>query len=143
MAVFDTYIAEVERACRAGARDEPNWLMTARRRAAQRFREVGFPTSRDEEWRFTSVASIAETPFSLAQDGASQVAVTELERVRVPGATVSTLVCVSARYVGGFSDLRRVPPGVSVGSLSQVGAEPAGFIQSHLTRLAPVERNAF
>src|SRR4029450_10642018 len=50
--VFDTYIAEVERACRAGARDEPNWLMTARRRAAQRFREVGFPTSRAGEWRF-------------------------------------------------------------------------------------------
>jgi Fe-S cluster assembly protein SufD len=143
MAVLDTYIAEVERARRAGARDEPNWLMTARRRAAERFREVGFPTSRDEEWRFTSVASIAETPFSLAQDGASQVSVTELERFRLPEETAATLVFVNARYVERLSDLRRVPPGVSVGSLSQVGAEPAGFIQSHLTRLATVERNAF
>src|SRR4030095_8081094 len=127
MAVFDTYIAEVERACRAGARDEPNWLMTARRRAAQRFREVGFPTSRDEEWRFTSVASIAETPFSLAQDGASQVAVTELERFRLPEETAATLVFVNARYVERLSDLRRVPPGVSGGSPSQVSAEPAGL----------------
>ena len=39
------------------------------------------PTSRDEEWRLTSVASIAETPFPLAQDGASQVSVTRAREV--------------------------------------------------------------
>ncbi len=44
----------------------PDWLRGLRRAAAERFAEIGFPTRRDEEWRFTNVSPIAETPFALA-----------------------------------------------------------------------------
>ncbi len=46
-------------------------LVTIRRRALDRFLALGFPTTRNEEWRFTNVAPIARTPFRLAGgDGA-------------------------------------------------------------------------
>jgi Fe-S cluster assembly protein SufD len=143
MAVLDTYLAEAERARADGPRDQPNWLMTARRHALERFREVGFPTLHDEEWRFTSVASIAETPFALAQDGGSQLSATDLERFQLPEETAASLVFVNGRYAEMASDLRRVPRGVSIDSLSRVVAEPANAIHSYLTRVATVERNPF
>jgi hypothetical protein len=37
----------------------PRWLQDLRDRAAARFTALGFPTVRDEEWRFTNVAPIA------------------------------------------------------------------------------------
>ncbi len=46
-------------------------LVTIRRRALDRFLALGFPTTRNEEWRFTNVAPIARTRFRLAGgDGA-------------------------------------------------------------------------
>ncbi|MGA2723592.1 MAG: Fe-S cluster assembly protein SufD [Bryobacteraceae bacterium] len=39
------------------------WLQRLREAAFQRFAELGFPTTHDEEWRFTNVAPIARTHF--------------------------------------------------------------------------------
>ena len=39
------------------------WLQDLRHAAFQRFTELGFPTTHDEEWRFTNVAPIARTNF--------------------------------------------------------------------------------
>ncbi|MGA2268235.1 MAG: Fe-S cluster assembly protein SufD [Bryobacteraceae bacterium] len=39
------------------------WLQQLREAAFQRFVELGFPTTHDEEWRFTNVAPIARTNF--------------------------------------------------------------------------------
>ena len=44
------------------ARRSP-WLQALREAAFERFAELGFPTTHDEEWRFTNVAPIARTSF--------------------------------------------------------------------------------
>src|SRR5262245_3929961 len=41
----------------------PAWVLAARQAALARFSEVGFPTLRDEDWRFTNIAPIARLPF--------------------------------------------------------------------------------
>jgi Fe-S cluster assembly protein SufD len=41
-------------------------LSDIRRRAAERFEERGFPTTKEEEWRFTNVAPIAKAQFPTA-----------------------------------------------------------------------------
>ena len=45
-------------------RDGREWLAERRRTAIERFAELGFPTTRDETWRFTPVTAIARTPFA-------------------------------------------------------------------------------
>src|SRR4051812_4502891 len=52
---------------------QPAWLEALRQAGIERFEKLGFPTTRDEEWRFTNVAPIARTPFKLAKavDGAA------------------------------------------------------------------------
>jgi Fe-S cluster assembly protein SufD len=67
-----------------GAAGSPPWLKEIRERAIARFAEVGFPTTRLEQWRFTNVQPISETPFALHR------ASWELGPVPA-GVTVSTL----------------------------------------------------
>ncbi len=67
-----------------GASGAPAWLKEMRERAIARFAEVGFPTTRLEQWRFTNVQSISETPFELHR------ATWEIDTVPA-GVTVSTL----------------------------------------------------
>jgi Fe-S cluster assembly protein SufD len=42
------------------------WAQALREGAFERFSEVGFPTTRDEEWRFTNVAPIARASWRVA-----------------------------------------------------------------------------
>ena len=51
-----------------------------REEARQRFSDLGFPTTHDEDWRFTSVAPIARTSFvsgAGSQPAAASQAVTK------------------------------------------------------------------
>lgn len=41
----------------------PSWLLRMRNEAMERFASLGFPTTRDEAWKYTSVAPIARTRF--------------------------------------------------------------------------------
>jgi len=43
-----------------------SWITELREKGAARFAEVGFPTTKQEAWRFTDVRSIAETSFGKA-----------------------------------------------------------------------------
>ena len=67
-----------------GASGAPPWLREMREHAITRFAAVGFPTTRLEEWRFTNVQPISETPFEL------QRATWEVDPVPA-GVTVSTI----------------------------------------------------
>ena len=50
----------------AQANNEPGWLALVRKNALERFLDKGFPTTRDEEWRFTNVGPLASASFTLS-----------------------------------------------------------------------------
>ena len=54
-----------------GAPGDPPWLTELRRAALARFNEVGLPGSKDEEWRFTPLQSLASVPFVARRPGPS------------------------------------------------------------------------
>ncbi len=56
------------------------WLQELREAAFRRFTELGFPTTHDEEWRFTNVAPMMRTVFGVA---AGSVALSAPEPVEV------------------------------------------------------------
>src|SRR6266852_8705858 len=42
---------------------QPAWVFPLRKAGIARFAELGFPTLKQEDWRFTNVAAIAKLPF--------------------------------------------------------------------------------
>jgi Fe-S cluster assembly protein SufD len=65
----DVYRALFERRRAALRGTEPAWLSGLRREAMERFEAMGFPTTRDEAWKYTSVAPIVRTAFEPAARG--------------------------------------------------------------------------
>jgi len=49
-----------------GGGGAPAWLRDLREGAIARFAAAGFPSTRQEQWRFTNVRPVAETPFTLS-----------------------------------------------------------------------------
>ena len=125
----------------AAGRDLP-WLRRLRRDAFAHFCEVGFPTTHDEEWRFTNVSAIAQTPFRLARNGGARLPQQELEPYRVAGAACQ-LVFVNGRFASELSLLNNLPNGVNVSSLTgQISSSPSA-IEPHLGRYLDIRHDAF
>jgi Fe-S cluster assembly protein SufD len=119
----------------------PSWLDALRKAGIERFNSVGFPSVREEEWRYTNVAPIAKTSFRLAHHG-GQGAET-VQRFSFGQEAAVELVFVNGQFVQQLSKLGRLPRGVKVGSLAQVLEEDATPLEGYLGRYASIEHNAF
>jgi Fe-S cluster assembly protein SufD len=116
------------------------WLKKLREDAFGRFCDGGFPTTKDEDWRFTNVSAIARTQFRPA--GPARIAKSDVAARGVEGAAAQ-LVFVNGRYAPELSSLRDLPKGVTVASLAEtIGKDPAG-IEMHLGRYANQQRDSF
>ena len=118
----------------------PRWLQDLRDRAASRFSTLGFPTVRDEEWRFTNVAPLAAIEFRQAAPVSDIAADLEAS----PYANVGwRLVVVNGRFSAELSRLNGLPKGVRAGSLIAAATEHAEVVPRYLGQLAGFNTRAF
>jgi Fe-S cluster assembly protein SufD len=120
----------------------PAWLRLLRENALARFCETGFPTTKDEDWRFTNLSAISQTPFRLTEDAYHPILPVAVEQFLLPRAGCR-LVFVNGRFASVLSDLRSLPAGVKVSSLADELARHAGAVEPHLGHYLNVERDAF
>jgi Fe-S cluster assembly protein SufD len=119
----------------------PAWLESRRRAAIARFASLGFPTTRDEEYRFTNIAPIVEADFEYPSVGTTvdRAAIAEhLYGDRV----AAELVFVDGRFVSALSSVERLPNGVTAGSLTALLAQTPEVWESSLGALAGEEDSA-
>ena len=114
-----------------------------RRAAFARFAEVGFPTTQDEDWRFTNVGPIAKTAFAFSADGGVEPARREFTPFTFAGLDCSQLVFVNGRYSPALSSLRSLPAGVTVSSLAGALTMYPDLLEAHLARYADYQGDAF
>jgi Fe-S cluster assembly protein SufD len=116
----------------------PSAQQRLRGSALERFAELGFPTTRLEDWRFTDVSALAGTPFRLAGP-ASALAPGAIDALRLEG-TVE-LVFVNGRYSPQLSRLEAMQAGVTVGDLA--AAIENEQVLARLGKIARPEEGAF
>ena len=109
-------LAEHARFVKGRGAAAPVWLRELRDRAASRFAAAGFPTVRQEEWRFTNVAPIADAGFRLAEKQPTNAAQL-MARVRLPE-TEARIVILNGRFAPELSDVATQTPGVLAASLA-------------------------
>ena len=62
---MDRFLADQGAFSGNGGGAAPGWLKEMRASGLAHFAERGFPTTKQEEWRFTSVQAITDTAFAL------------------------------------------------------------------------------
>jgi Fe-S cluster assembly protein SufD len=131
------FAAEIEAAL---GRREPLPLVELRRRAAARFGELGWPSSRLEEWRFTNIAAVTRTRFERPGEAFDAA---EVERLAAPHrlADAHELVFVDGRLRPELSAAPSALAGAEVGGLAELAARDFARLEPHLGRHASfVER---
>ena len=99
-------------------------MMPLRKAGLARFAEAGFPTLRDEDWRFTNLKPLAELPFrptltplgqALGQEQLGDVTFGQLDADR--------LVFVNGHFSADLSQIADQPSGVTVTNLAHAEGE--------------------
>ena len=96
---------------------EPHSLDEIRRQAFERFKQTGFPTVKQEDWKYTSVHSLVSQQYELEADP-SLVAV-DLQQAELPQLDAYRVVLVDGQYQPALSDDVADVPGLSVMSIEQ------------------------
>ena len=124
-------------------KSSPDWLLPIRKAAIARFSELGFPTTKHEEWRYTNVAPIARTAFQAAA-GDGELPKEKEVTPYVFGRGVGVLaVFINGRFVPVLSDLAAMPKGVRVTGLAEAMDADDPLLQEHLARHARYDDQAF
>ncbi len=125
-----------------------SWLKRLRESAMESFQELGFPSVKDEEWKYTNVAPIARIDFkpaTLTGAAPSGSDAGELAAFGCSEAKDSQLVFVNGMLRSDLSSLTGLPPEVTAMDLSQaISDERYGEIAwKHLAQQADYVANGF
>jgi Fe-S cluster assembly protein SufD len=126
----------------ASALSAPPWLAKLRQDGFTRFGQTGFPTLHDEDWRFTNLSAIAQTPFRLVRNGHRWPSLADVSPYQVTGAACE-LVFIDGRWAASLSSVRDLSAGVEVSSLAAQIANHPSAIEPHLGRYLDIQRDPF
>src|SRR5437868_6307782 len=111
----------------------PPWLRVLRETAFARFCAVGFPTTHDEDWRFTNISALVRAPFRRARKSAIAFTVSDLAAWRMKGAA-ARMVFLDGCFAPNLSTWGALPKGVTVGGLNKTITNRPDIVADHLGR---------
>jgi Fe-S cluster assembly protein SufD len=115
----DHYLADFARVAERLPGAGAPWLVRLRTDALDVFAQRGFPTRRDEDWKYTSVAEFEKQRFAaLAEGTAASQALDAVRDIMLDNEGGHLLVFVNGRHAPALSSPGRLPAGVQLGSLA-------------------------
>ncbi|MCW5936846.1 MAG: Fe-S cluster assembly protein SufD [Fimbriimonadaceae bacterium] len=119
---------------------EPDWLAQLRRQALGAHREIGVPTPKHEEWKYTPLRLVAETNWRAGEPGPA-VFDRPLPRYEEESLQV---VLVNGRFDRNLSlsGAPKLPPGVVIQSLRDAIQERPDFVLPYLAQVKPETTSA-
>src|ERR1041384_1684786 len=115
------------------------WLELVRNSAMDRFEQLGFPTVREEEWKYTNLATLAKESFEPVTSGE---AVVDVSRFAYPETAGAQLVVVNGFLRDGLSQKSALGEVVATDLFSASGdARYTQIIRKYLARNAGYHNN--
>jgi Fe-S cluster assembly protein SufD len=141
--VIESYLRGFERISASGGAAAPDWARSLRLSAITRFETLGFPSTANEDWHFTSVAPIAEREFDLLAPPKHGVTTRQLAPFSFGATDWHTLVFVNGRYDATLSSTAALPDGVSLLPLKRAYDELPLLVEQYLGKVAAYEGETF
>lgn len=119
------------------------WLQSVREQALERFAGLGFPTPRQEDWKYTNVQPIEKRAYRLAPASCLGMDRDDLEPFLVRGLRAHRLVFVNGLFAQELSTSGTSPNGVVLDSLSRAFSRHPELVEAHLGKVVDPGANGF
>jgi len=117
-------------------------IAALRKNAINKFAELGFPTVRDEDWRFTNLTPISKGKFRINGD-ACGIDQGTIKNYLFNDLDTYLLVFVNGKYNSELSDLKEIPEGVTISPLSEARNKNKEILSGNIGKYLNFETEAF
>ena len=123
---------------RTSRKDEPAWLFRLREEAMTSFVQRGFPTTKDDAWRYTDVTAIRGTIWNFHQ-AVPELFLETVEALKKKSGR-NFLLMVNGKFLREYSSAEE---GVEVMELGEAIASRSDLVEPHLGRYSVPGSDAF
>ncbi|MCL5035101.1 MAG: Fe-S cluster assembly protein SufD [Bacteroidetes bacterium] len=117
---------------------------SVRKQAIDRFAQIDFPDTHQEDWRFTDISPILRHTFSRADKEATAIQTKgQLSRFQFNGMKSRLVTFVNGSYLPELSIQLPLPEGAVIGSLADALKNRNDAVSGHISNDASVGENAF
>jgi len=107
----------------------PSWLTQARQQSAEWAMMRGFPTLKDEDWKYTRLGPLLDVPFERAESGAGhRISPATVDPLTIDAAS-TRLVFINGFFAPELSSITELPEGVTVTNLASVLTEGGALLE--------------
>ncbi|WP_026465054.1 Fe-S cluster assembly protein SufD [Adhaeribacter aquaticus] len=106
--------------------EENESVLQLRQKAFEQFKQLGFPSRKVEDWKYTPVQPFLQEPFEfspVAVQNAAHAAI-NLEKAYIDGLEAYKIVLVNGKFQSALSD-NNLPAGVTIKPILEAQEEPA------------------
>lgn len=117
--------------------NEPAWLKRQRAESRSHFESIGFPTTKNEEWKYTNLQSLTQTTFELADPKIDKINELKelIDKYLLPGAI--SMVFIEGSFNADLSDFSEKPDGLIIEALSNAVGNDSYRLEEKLGALLP------
>jgi len=120
------------------------FINTIRLDAIHKFEELGFPTLKHEDWKYTSLAGLLKVDWQeYPENDYSEIKPEDIQRFLVPGLCSDYLVFVNGKYVKHLSKVHENTHGVIIESFEEAQNLHQDIIEKYFSKYAHYQNNAF
>lgn len=113
-----------------------DWLKSGREEALSEFSETGFPTTRDEDWKYTRINQIEKKDWQFSGKTCVGLDPEDLDAYVFERKNSHVLVFVNGWFQPQLSTKHELPEGVKLASLAAQIADNADELKPHLGKVA-------
>lgn len=125
-------------------RTGPAWVEELRQTALKRFEAMGYPNSKQESWKYTSLKPLTGISFHLGEEyQPTHLNYDQLECVRFGKLQGVRLTFVNGHFAPKFSTLPALPAGVRVSSLKEALQKEPELLKKYLGKQLSDEGEPF
>ncbi|HEX9454165.1 MAG TPA: Fe-S cluster assembly protein SufD [Candidatus Binatia bacterium] len=139
----EQYAAAFKRQQTGGTNGTPPWLSALRESGMSSFDALGFPTSRNEDWKYTSLEPLAAQNFASANGEAKNLRGGEIFARSMIDPEAPRLVFINGRYSAPLSDVGKSQGDVAIQSLAEFIKRNDRSVAAQLGRYAKPQGQAF
>ena len=141
---IEKYLSDFHAFENNGASHDPAWLTNLRHAAIGKFSELGFPTIKHEDWRFTNILPLTRSRFRRAPiAGLPSVRLEEINKHIVEGCSKSVLVFVNGHFNKELSNISSLSKGIVAGGLAESFEVHGDLVQRHLGKHLSLQSHPF
>ena len=119
------------------------WLTTLRQEALSKFSAQGFPSLREEEWRYTNVSAIEKKLFAPSAIGQVQETVSKELLSKYQLADAWSVVLIDGHFCAELSVLEGLPETVTVMSIAEALAQQPDNLERYINQAVNNDEHNF